>query len=491
MGLKVGGSEHQLAAMVTFAKTNGRKTILLFDDIDCICRNPLDGVCSLPKAADVSKVHPGTGEPHISTRIRGLLQTLIEAVHDAPGYPILLICTTRGDLGQAYDIFDQTFVLNNPSAEQRKEVILSHVIHDEQFERGSAPATFTNLIENSSEISFAELALRCREALMMVEFIADAPTFLSGLRKQFQLSVPESLKSDVNADFVDMKIFTRNDLNAMHENGMHLPLFGKSVEKAWRELQRLIVMPICEARELNKMLFRSLTKGSKPIAGGVLLSGPPGCGKTALAYYSAHVASSINPSIKLLDVKCTSLIHKEVGGSESAIRRLFMCAKAVAPCILLMDGIENVAAVRGNDSTTEGTMDRVLSTLLTELDGVGNEDMLLGFPACLAIIGITHSPDWIDPALRRPGRLTRVIELDIPEFEAREQIAKKLLQDTSTSTKENGGVTQHMLSSIALQTEGFSGAGVVAAINEIKALLSKKFMTDPSVEEYCFHNKTR
>jgi peroxin-6 len=79
---------------------------------------------------------------------------------------------------------------------------------------------------------------------------------------------------------------------------------------------------------------------------------------------------------------------------------------------VLMDGIENIAAVRGNDNTIKGTMDRVLSTLLTELDGVDSETFSLDKPACLSIIAITHNANWIDPALRRPGSLGRVIDMD-------------------------------------------------------------------------------
>jgi SpoVK/Ycf46/Vps4 family AAA+-type ATPase len=75
-----------------------------------------------------------------------------------------------------------------------------------------------------------------------------------------------------------------------------------------------------------------------------------------------------------------------------------------------MDGIENVAAVRGNDPTTEGTLDRVLSTLLVELDGVEENSEHSG--GSIAVIGITHNACWIDPALKRPGRLDTVVHLE-------------------------------------------------------------------------------
>ena len=130
-------------------------------------------------------------------------------------------------------------------------------------------------------------------------------------------------------------------------------------------------------------------------------------GKTVLAYHCAAVAAGIIPSIKLIDVTCTSLIQKELRGLGRGIQKLFATARAAAPCILLLDGIENIAPVRGHDNTTEGTMDRVLSTLLTEMDGISNTTDQAGYQNgmeangnSVVIIGVTHnSSSWIDPAL--------------------------------------------------------------------------------------------
>jgi SpoVK/Ycf46/Vps4 family AAA+-type ATPase len=98
-----------------------------------------------------------------------------------------------------------------------------------------------------------------------------------------------------------------------------------------------------------------------------------------------------------------------VGGSERAVHQLFLSARAVAPCILLLENIDVIAAVRGNDSTSEGTMDRVLSTLLIELDGIEDSWVASGG---VAVIGTTQNSEWIDPSLKRPGRLDRVLSLD-------------------------------------------------------------------------------
>eukprot|EP00957_Ditylum_brightwellii_P086129 6553222-Ditylum_brightwellii.AAC.1 len=147
-------------------------------------------------------------------------------------------------------------------------------------------------------------------------------------------------------------------------------------KEAWEALETLIVTPLCQSSELDDILFgggdddngilsssssggggRQQGGGGKMVCAGTLLTGPPGSGKTILAKHCAAVASTILPSLRLLDVSCTSLIHKEVGGSERAVQKLFAAAKAAAPCIILLDGIEHIAPVRGHDNTTEGTMD--------------------------------------------------------------------------------------------------------------------------------------
>jgi SpoVK/Ycf46/Vps4 family AAA+-type ATPase len=140
-----------------------------------------------------------------------------------------------------------------------------------------------------------------------------------------------------------------------------------------------------------------------------LLTGSPMSGKTYLSHHCCRYAATLNPAIKVLDVSCTSLIHKEVGGSERAVRRLFDCARKAAPCIVIMDAIENVAAVRGHDTTTEGTLDRILSTLLVELDGV--DDIGSRVDGGIAVIGTTHDSSLVDTALLRPGRLGKVLQL--------------------------------------------------------------------------------
>mmetsp|Transcript_3959 Transcript_3959/g.10782 ORF Transcript_3959/g.10782 Transcript_3959/m.10782 type:complete len:150 (-) Transcript_3959:1202-1651(-) len=145
-----------------------------------------------------------------------------------------------------------------------------------------------------------------------------------------------------------------------------------------------------------------------------------------------------------------------------AVKRLFKSVREAAPCILLLDGIENIGAVRGNDSTTEGSLDRVLSTLLVEMDGIessgGHSEG--GF----AVIGVTHNESWIDAALKRPGRLSKSVALGFPDEEARVKIANLYLSATSPSDAALR---------IAQQTAGSIGASVVAACKQFALSLAE------------------
>jgi transitional endoplasmic reticulum ATPase len=489
LGKKVGSAEDLLLSLLSYAMNAEKRSILLLDDVECIIG--LDDIAPTATPGGNTTTAGGPSEPHLVARNRVLLLSLLELVRRDTSRRTMLICTSRNAKGKAFDRFDRVFVLENPTIAARRKVLEEYIswffcdfdtTHTDKINEA-----LSNVVDCTTGLSYANLAFQCRNALLAAAAKNSGPLgFLGEVKSQLEQSVPDSLKMGFLSDFVEMRVSTFRDLRerfctdlAAEFNPSTLPLYGNSMDCAWEALQHLIVTPLCEASALYKLMFYDGSTGGNKFVGGVLLTGAPGSGKTSLAYHCAALAASRNPSVKLLDVSCTSLIHKQVGSSEQAIHRLFVTAKAAAPCILLLDGIENIAAVRGNDNTTEGTMDRVLSTLLTEVDGVDSENLSIENPACLAIIGITHNPEWVDPALRRPGRLERTIKLGLLETEARRKIAERELSGARVMGFGEGNThvdLKTISSYVAERTAGFTGASVVGVCNDAKLCASKDIM---------------
>uniref|UniRef100_A0A914UIG7 Peroxisomal ATPase PEX6 n=1 Tax=Plectus sambesii TaxID=2011161 RepID=A0A914UIG7_9BILA len=134
---------------------------------------------------------------------------------------------------------------------------------------------------------------------------------------------------------------------------------------------------------------------------GVLLYGPPGCGKTLLA---KAVASECH--LTFLSVKGPELLNMYVGQSEQNVREVFERARAAAPCVIFFDELDSLAPNRGRAGDSGGVMDRVVSQLMAELDGVEKNGDLF-------VIGATNRPDLIDPSLLRPGRFDKMVYVGI------------------------------------------------------------------------------
>jgi ATPases of the AAA+ class len=171
------------------------------------------------------------------------------------------------------------------------------------------------------------------------------------------------------------------------------------------------------------------------------------------------------------------LIHKELGGSERCVHKLFEAVRAAAPCILVLDGIENIAPVRGHDNTSEGTMDRLLSTLLVEMDGVSRVGQSNGGDG-IAVIGITHNPiSWIDPALLRPGRLEKCIHTEKPCIITRKKIFSETVKDLTIDFTGTGLFDpkdkDQLADAVAMMTHDKSAADIVALCNNAKTQVLK------------------
>ena len=129
---------------------------------------------------------------------------------------------------------------------------------------------------------------------------------------------------------------------------------------------------------------------------GILLYGPPGTGKTLIA---KAVATSCN--LNFFSVKGPELLNMYIGESEANVRRVFQRARDAKPCVIFFDELDSVAPKRGNHGDSGGVMDRIVSQLLAELDGMSGGSAAA---ADVFVIGATNRPDLLDPALLRPGR---------------------------------------------------------------------------------------
>ena len=204
---------------------------------------------------------------------------------------------------------------------------------------------------------------------------------------------------------------------------------------------------------------------------GVLLYGPPGCGKTFLV---KAIAGSGQTNV--MSVKGAELLNKWVGESERQVRELFRRARQAAPTLIFMDEVDALAPPRGQ-GTDGGTTDRVVASLLTELDGVEALNNVF-------VIGATNRPDLVDPAMLRPGRLDNMIFVPPPDAEARAAILKASARDTPITRGVN-------FDEIAEELVDYSSADCAALVREAALVAMRRDMNAPKVTKADFAQAQR
>ncbi|MBS3061174.1 MAG: CDC48 family AAA ATPase [Candidatus Diapherotrites archaeon] len=215
-----------------------------------------------------------------------------------------------------------------------------------------------------------------------------------------------------------------------------------ALEYAKQELKQAVEWPL-----KNPQAFKRL--GIRPPR-GVLLYGPPGCGKTLLAK-----AVATESGANFISVKGPELISMWVGESEKGVRNIFKKARQVSPAIIFFDEVDSIASHRGSHSDS-GVGDRVINQLLTELDGI--EEL-----KDVVFIAATNRPDLIDPGLLRPGRIDKLIRVSAPDKDARRAVLKVHLKGVPMGSKEE---KDELLKELVELTTGFSGADLEGLIRE-------------------------
>eukprot|EP01105_Mastigella_eilhardi_P001031 TRINITY_DN1130_c0_g1_i1.p1 TRINITY_DN1130_c0_g1~~TRINITY_DN1130_c0_g1_i1.p1 ORF type:complete len:881 (-),score=184.44 TRINITY_DN1130_c0_g1_i1:103-2487(-) len=218
------------------------------------------------------------------------------------------------------------------------------------------------------------------------------------------------------------------------------------------ELQRCVVWPIAYPE-----LFRRF---GITAPAGLLLFGPPGCGKTLIIKAVAHECGA-----NFIGIKGPQLLNKYVGEAERAVRQLFARARSSAPCIIFFDELDALCPRRSGDSDSNGAS-RVVNQLLTEMDGLESRRDVF-------VVAATNRPDVIDPAMLRPGRLDTLISVDLPDAAGREDILH-----TVTDTQHTPLAPAVNLAVVARhpRCDGFSGADLAALVKEASMCAVQEYL---------------
>ncbi|KAG7379221.1 hypothetical protein PHYPSEUDO_008873 [Phytophthora pseudosyringae] len=254
---------------------------------------------------------------------------------------------------------------------------------------------------------------------------------LSITMADFEAAIPKVQPSSKREGFATIPDVTWDDIGALNE--------------VRDELSLAVLQPIAYPER-----FAAL---GLSMPAGVLLYGPPGCGKTLLAKAIAHESGA-----NFISIKGPELLDKYVGESERSVRQVFQRARASSPCVVFFDELDALAPRRsggaGGDGGGNGVSERVVNQLLTEMDGLDGRRNVF-------VIAATNRPDIIDPAMLRPGRLDKLLYVPLPQASERHQILKTVSAKCALAPSVQ-------LEAVAAdpRCEGFSGADLSALVRE-------------------------
>ena len=410
-----GDSEAHLRAIFAEAQAN-TPCIIFLDEIDAIA----------PNRADVK------GE--VEKRVVAQLPALMDGLK-ARGQVIIIGATNIPDnLDPALrrpGRFDREIEIGIPDREGRAEILEIH-LRDMPI---AADVDVAHLADITHGFSGADLQALAREAgmaalrrLMPSTGNADSADSADSAASLTDLMATEVCLDDFLSALHDI------EPSAMRQVFTELPDVTwdqvGGMEEAKAALREAVEWPL----RYPELLAAAGTHPPK----GILLSGPPGGGKTLLARAAAH-----ETGVNFISIKGPELLSKWVGDSEKGIREVYKKARQAAPCIVFLDEIDALAPRRG-DGSGNGVAERVVSQLLTEIDGIAETRGVI-------TLATTNRPDMLDPALMRPGRFDIQIHVGPPDAAARQEIL-------AVHTRNQPLAADVDLAALSADTKGCSGA---------------------------------
>ena len=426
-----GESEENLRRMFKDGEDNA-PSIIFIDEIDAIA----------PKREEVH------GE--VERRVVAQLLALMDGLKSR-GKLVVIGATNRPDaLDPALrrpGRFDREIVIGVPDRNGRKEILQIHtrgmpLATEEDVKAGiikdsAGVVDLDKLADITHGFVGADLEALCKEAAM-----GALRKILPQINLEEETIPPEVLENLIVTmdDFTDAHKMA--EPSALREVFVDIPNITwddvGGLEEIKQELKESVEWPIRYPQAFTKM-------GIRPPK-GVLVYGPPGCGKTLLAKAVAKESEA-----NFISVKGPEVLSKWVGESEKAIRTIFRKARQAAPTVVFFDEIDAIASSRGTEVGSR-VGERVLNQMLTEMDGLEELHNIV-------VIAATNRPDLLDPALLRPGRFDRVLLVPVPDSDARFEIFK-------VHTKTMPLADDVDIQKLVKQTENYVGSDIEALCRE-------------------------
>ena len=427
-----GESEARLREIFKEAREKA-PSIIFVDEIDSIA----------PKREEV------TGE--VERRVVSQMLSLMDGL-EARGKVIVISATNRPN---AIDPalrrpgrVDREIEIKVPDKKGRQEILQIHTrnmpLAGDDHE---SPVVIDKIAAVSHGYVGADLEYLCKEAAMKC-----LRRLLPELNLEEEKIPPETLdKLIVNSDDF------RKALVEVTPSGMR-EVFIENPDVKWEEVGGLaeVKRELMEAVEWPMKYPELYDKLGHKMPRGILLHGPSGTGKTLMAK-----AVATQSEANFGSVRGPELLSKWVGESERGIREIFKRARQSAPCVIFFDEIDSIAPIRGAGGETAVT-ERVVSQLLTELDGMENMHGVV-------VLAATNRADMIDPALLRPGRFDKIIQIPLPDKESRNSILKINCEDIPIADPKSADKIDY--EKLAEMTDGLSGADVASIANTAVSLV--------------------